>query len=324
MAWGELQLFDIPGFSALVLLTVVLSWLALRCWRARRPLIKWLCGVVVSILALASILLVGAASAGYWRLNRVHDNPVHLTVVEATPESIQRGEWFQPYCSSCHAEERGMAMTGQDFLGDDDAPPIGVFHAPNLTPVHLGDWSDGELIRAIREGVHRNGRSLLIMPSKYLRNLSDEDVFSIVAYLRSLPPEGDATPPNRLNVLGAIMVLPAPIFEAQPPLSGPVTAPPPGPTAAYGTYLSSFTCDICHGADGLGDPEFPSPPLIGVPYAWNERAFIDFMRTGIRPDGSSVDGERMPWQDMSAFLNDDDELRAIYAHLALLTKGVSE
>lgn len=316
-------MFDILGFSALVLLTVLLSWLALRLWRARRPLVKWLGGVVVSVLALISLLLVGAAVAGYWRLNRSYDNPVHSTVVESTPERLQRGEWFQPYCSSCHAEEQGAALTGQDFLGE-DAPPIGVFHAPNLTPVHLGDWSDGEIIRAIREGVHRDGRSLLIMPSKQLRHISDEDVFSIVAYLRSLPPEGEATPPNRLNVLGAILVLSLPIFEAQPPLSAPVIAPPPGPTAAYGSYLSSFTCDICHGADGLGDPDFPSPPLIGIPLAWNERAFIDFMRTGIRPDGNSVDERKMPWKEMSAFLGDDDELLAIYAHMALMAKGVSE
>ena len=214
-------------------------------------------------------------------------------------------------------------MTGQDFLGE-DAPPIGVFHAPNLTPVHLNNWSDGEILRAIREGIHRDGRSLLIMPSKYLRHLSDEDVFSIVAYLRSVPPEGEAAPTNRLNVLGAIMVLLSPIFEAQPPLSGPVFAPPPGPTAAYGDYLASFTCDLCHGDNSLGDPSFPSPPLIGIPLAWNESTFIDFMRTGIRPDGSSVDAERMPWKEMSAFLRNDDDLRAIYAHIALLVKGDSQ
>ena len=316
-------MFDIPGFSALVLLTAVLSWLALRLWRARRPLVKWLFGLAASMLALASLLLVVGALAGYWRLNRSYDNPIHAIVVEATPERLTRGEWFHPYCSGCHAEEQGAALTGQDFLGE-DAPPIGVFHAPNLTPVHLGDWTDGEIVRAIREGVHRDGRSLLIMPSGQLRHLSDEDVYSIVAYLRSLPPQGEATPPNNLNVLGAIMVVPAPFFEAQPPLSGPVIAPAPGPTAAYGAYLSSFTCEICHGADGLGDPDFASPPLIGIPLAWNERAFIDFMRTGIRPDGSSVDAERMPWKDMSAFLGDDDELRAIYAHMALRARGDSD
>lgn len=316
-------MFDIVGVSLLVLLTAVVSWLAFRFWRARRPLVKWLCGVVVSVLALASMLLVSAALAGYWRLNRDYDNPVHPTVVEATAERLQRGEWFHPYCSGCHAKEQGTALTGKDFLGE-DAPPIGVFHAPNLTPVHLRDWSDGEIIRAIREGVHRNDRSLLIMPSRHLRHLSDEDVLSIVAYLRALPPEGEATPPNNLNVLGAIMVLRAPVFEAQPPLSAPVIGPPPGPTAAYGAYLSSFTCDICHGDDALGDPEFPSPPLIGIALAWDETAFIDFMRTGIRPDGSSVDAERMPWKDMSRFLGDDDELRAIYAHLALLGKGLSD
>lgn len=316
-------MFDVIGVSSLVLLTAVLWLLVFRLGRARRPLVKWLGGVVVSIFALASMLLVGAALAGFWRLNRSYDNPVHPTVVEATPERLQRGEWFHPYCSGCHAKEEGAALTGRDFLGE-DAPPIGVFHAPNLTPVHLHDWSDGEVIRAIREGVHRSGRSLLIMPSKYLRHLSDEDVFSIVAYLRALPPEGEATPPNNLNVLGAIMSLRAPIFEAQPPLSAPVIGPPPGPTAAYGAYLSSFTCDICHGSDALGGAEFQSPPLIGIPLAWDETAFIEFIRTGLRPDGSRVDAERMPWKDMSGFLGNDDELRAIYAHLEFLAKDLSE
>jgi cytochrome c553 len=181
--------------------------------------------------------------------------------------------------------------------------------------VHLADWSDGDIVRAIREGIHPSGRSLLIMPSRVLRNLSDEDVQAIVAYLRYLPPEGEETPPNRLNTLGAIMVLKASIFEAQPPVTEPVLSPPAGPTAAYGAYLSSFTCEICHGADLLGDPKFQGPPLVAIPIAWSDEDFIDFMRTGIRPDGSSVDEEAMPWKDLSRMFSDDEELLAIYAFL---------
>ncbi len=153
------------------------------------------------------------------------------------------------------------------------------------------------------------------MPSTGWRNLSDEDVQAIVAYLRSLPAEGSETLPNRLNVLGAIMSLPAPIFVAQPPITEPVLSPPTGPTVAYGAYVSSFTCNGCHGSDLLGDPDASVPPLVAIPLAWSEQQFIQFMRTGTRPGGSSVDGEAMPWKALSGLLSEDDELRAVYAHL---------
>ena len=153
------------------------------------------------------------------------------------------------------------------------------------------------------------------MPSDVFRHLSDEDVQAIGAYLRSLKPEGADMPPNRLNVLGAIMVNIAPIFRAQAPITEPVLAPPAGPTAAYGSYLSSFTCEACHGADLMGDAEFQVPPLLAVPVAWGEENFIKFMRTGKRPDGSQVDEETMPWKNLGRLFPEDDELRAIYAHL---------
>lgn len=307
-------MFDIVGIFILVLLLVLFGWLSRRAWRAQRPLVKWSGAITSGILALAVGVVLGAALLGYWKLNHTRENPVPQISVVVTPERVARGARFEPFCAGCHAPEAGEPMTGRDFLGE-DAPPIGTFYAPNLTPVHLEAWSDGEIIRAIREGVHRSGRSLLIMPSSALHHLSDSDVQAIVAYLRSLSPNGSETPPNRLNVLGAVMANVAPIFEAQPPITGPVPASEPGPTAEYGAYLSSFTCELCHGNDLRGNPESQAPPLIGIALAWDEQQFIDFMRTGIRPGGSSVDSEAMPWEDLSRFLREDDEVRAIYVHL---------
>lgn len=312
-------MFDFFGVSLLLLLVLVFGWLASRAWRVKRPVLKWLGATTVGLLTLVLGVLLGAALFGYWKLNRSHDNPVAQFNVSATPEQIARGEQLGILCAECHAPEAGAPMTGKDFLGE-DAPPIGEFYAPNLTPAHLAEWSDGEVVRAIREGVHKSGRSLLIMPSEILRNLSDEDVQAIVAYLRSLKQEGVDTPPNQLNVLGAIMVTQAPIFQAQPPITDPVLAPPAGPTAAYGAYLSSFTCAACHGADLLGDAEAPS--LLAVPLAWGEQSFIEFMRTGVRPDGSSVDGEAMPWKFIGRLITEDGELRAIYAHLQEESEGL--
>lgn len=307
-------MFDLVGVAALLLVVALFGWLTRRAWRAQRPAVKWTGGIASAMLTLVAGVLLGAVLVGYGKLNRTHDNPIPQVSVAVTPERVARGARFEPFCEGCHAPEPGAPMTGRDFLAE-DAPPIGTFYAPNLTPVHLESWSDGELIRAIREGVHRSGRSLLIMPSSALHHLSDRDVQAIVAYLRSLPPAGSATPPNRLNALGALMANVAPIFEAQPPITEPVSAPPPGPTAAYGAYLSSFTCELCHGDELLGDPEFQAPALIGIPLVWDEQQFMHFMRTGTRPDGSSVDGALMPWEDLSRFLREDDEVRALYAHL---------
>lgn len=314
-------MFDYFGVSLLVLLVLVFGWLVSRMWRVKQPALKWLGAIVAGLLTLVVGLLLGAALFGYWKLNRSHDNPVPQVSVVVTPERVARGERFESICAGCHAPEADAPMTGKDFLGE-DAPPIGDFFAPNLTPAHLTDWSDGEIIRAVREGIHRSGRSLLIMPSEYWRHLSDEDIQAIVAYLRSLKPEGVGTPPNRLNVLGAIMSNIAPIFQAQAPVTEPVLAPPTGPTAAYGAYLSSFTCELCHGVDLLGNADEQVPPLLAVPLAWGEQNFIEFMRTGARPDGSKVDEEAMPWEELSRLFSEDEELRAIYAHLQKVFEGL--
>lgn len=275
-------MFDFFGVFFLVLLVFVFGWLVSRAWRLKRPALKWLGATVAGLLMLTLVVLLGAALFGYWKLNRSHDNPVPQLSVSMTPERLARGERFEPICAGCHAPEADTAMTGKDFLGE-DAPPIGDFYAPNLTPAHLADWSDGEIVRAIREGVHRSGRSLLIMPSEFFHQLSDEDVQSIVAFLRSLAPQGVDTPPNRLNVLGAIMANIAPIFQVQAPITEPVLAPSAGPTATYGAYLTSFTCELCHGVDLLGDAG--TPPLLAIPPAWGEQNFIKFMRTGTRLEG---------------------------------------
>ncbi len=105
---------------------------------------------------------------------------------------------------------------------------IGDFWAPNLTPAGLADWSDGEIVRAIREGVGRDGRSLLSVPSATFRNLSDSDVLALLAYLRTQLAMGEPSPARRCNVLGAILIatiIPDESFSAQPPLVAPVVGP---------------------------------------------------------------------------------------------------
>jgi cytochrome c553 len=209
------------------------------------------------------------------------------------------------------------------------APPIGTLYAPNLTPSgNIKDWSDGEVIRAIREGVHKNGRSLLIMPSDNFRNLSDDDVQAVVAYLRSQPATGGPTPTNEFNLFGALFINLFDFRTAQQPV-GSVTAPQQG-TPQYGKYMVDVIgCRSCHGdqLQGKADTGQPGPPpgpnLTRIVPQWTEGQFMAFFNTGKRPDGTMVpiltlpsgfSEPRMPWTEVRA-VTTDDELKAIYAYL---------
>ncbi len=97
------------------------------------------------------------------------------------------------HCVECHTPmgehghpdfEHRLGAGGVDFPG-----PWGVSTSANLTPIGLGDWSDAEIERAIREGVSRAGRQLMPpMAFAYYKDISEPDMAAIIAYLRSLPP----------------------------------------------------------------------------------------------------------------------------------------
>jgi cytochrome c553 len=217
-----------------------------------------------------------------------------------------------------------------DFLTKFAAPPLGTLYAPNLTPSgNIQDWTDGELIRAIREGIHKNGRSLLIMPAENLRNLSDDDVQALVAYLRSQPAIGGPTPTNKFDLVGAIFINLFDFRTAQSPVGNVVTAPQPG-IPEYGRYMVDIIgCRSCHGdqLQGKLDKGQPGPPpgpnLTLIVPQWTEEQFMTFFNTGELPGGKLVpiltlpngfSEPRMPWPLVRAATT-DDELKAMYAYL---------
>jgi mono/diheme cytochrome c family protein len=320
---GE-NVFDYVGVGILVILLILFGFLTWRSWRARNRALKWVGTIVAGLLTLLVAVVTGAGLYGFSLLNRTHTNPVQPVAVVGTPEQIARGQKLALGCTGCHSTNGQQPLGGQNFT-EDGGPPVGTLYAANLTPGgETKDWSDGEIIRAIREGIHKNGRSLLIMPSSTYRGLSDEDVQALVAFLRSQPAE-PATPPTNINLVGALLVTVSggAFLAAQEPIAGPVTAPPAGPTAEYGQYLAYTIggCRDCHGpnlAGGAADPNGPAagPNITTVGQRWSEADFMKAIRTGTKPDGTQLSDE-MPWKEISAFTNDDD-LRAIYAFLKTL------
>lgn len=171
---------------------------------------------------------------------------VHLPAAAETP--VERGRYLVESiagCGNCHSlQDAGGPIPGRELAG---GPPMkeAVFEAypPNLTPdreTGLGAWSDDEIVRAIREGISRDGRVMgPPMPFALYRGMSDDDARAIVAYLRSLKPVRNAVPATVYK-----MPLPA---SWGPPVHG-VTAPPRGDKVAYGAYLGGPVghCVECH------------------------------------------------------------------------------
>jgi mono/diheme cytochrome c family protein len=148
-------MFDFLGVTVLVSLAALGTWLAMRARRAQNRVAKWVGLVLSSLLATISTLAVGVALIGFDKLNFPPHRPAVTDLkVAGSPEQVARGARFGELCAACHSPDGNVPLAGQDFFKE--GPPFGTLYAPNLTPAgEIKDWSDGEIVRAIREGCIR-------------------------------------------------------------------------------------------------------------------------------------------------------------------------
>ena len=120
--------------------------------------------------------------------------------IELTPERIQRGEYLANHvtvCMDCHSTRdwslysgpivSGTLGKGGEYFGPEMGFP-GKFYSRNITPAKLVDWTDGEIFRAITTGVSKDGKALFpVMPYLYYGKMDKEDVYAIIAYIRTIP-----------------------------------------------------------------------------------------------------------------------------------------
>jgi mono/diheme cytochrome c family protein len=308
----------------LVLVTIValFVWLARRAWRIRQPVARWALTIQAALPALLFTLVVGFILYGYYQVYGPRSVPVPSTTVVATPQQVARGAHLSlTVCAPCYGTDGQLPMSGGRDIATDSPLPIGTLVPPNLTPAGpLQSWSDGEIMRAIRDGVQQNGRTLL-MPTQNLRNLSDEDVTAIIAYLRSQPAmQNETTPTNISPVLAFFFGTGLAGQVHYPPVTAPVDAPPKAPTAEYGAYIVSYNdCRSCHGADLNGSTGGglapPAPNARAIVAGWTREQFIQAMRTGVDPSGHTIQPP-MPWKAIGRM--DDEELTALYTYLRSL------
>jgi len=127
---------------------------------------------------------------------------------------------------------------GDEFSREMGFP--GHYYATNITPGEIGNWTDGEIYRAITSGVSKDGRALFpIMPYPYLAKADMEDVYSVIAYLRTLPTIEKSYPkPESDFPMNFIINLIPEKVDHQPSVD-------PSDQLAYGEYLS-WSCIECH------------------------------------------------------------------------------
>jgi mono/diheme cytochrome c family protein len=216
--------------------------------------------------------------------------------------SVERGEYLvrgPAGCGNCHTP-----MGPEGFLMDQELAgrlveenPDFTAIAANITPAgRIADWSDAELARAIREGIRPDGTLIgPPMPFAMYRGLGDDDLMSIVAFLRTLPAVEAEVPQSVYNI---------PLPPAYGPPVDSVTAPERAVTAEYGAYLAGPVahCMECH------TPMGPQGPLLDT----------DLGRGGFEfhgPWGTSVAANITNHEDGLAGYS-DDEIKA------MITQGV--
>ena len=301
--------------------------------RALRVLLKILGYGALSIVALIVVALIVIF------LFFPRKEEPSAEVIERTPERLARGEYLVNHvasCMVCHSErDWGIYSAPVDPATAGQGTYVTLFGEPyansaNLTPFGLGDWSDGEVVRAITAGVKKDGSPVHpLMSFDTYAKMGEEDVKAVVAYLRTLKPIERTPPPNELNFLFTIVsrIIPKP-WEPQP-------VPSRTDKVAYGRYLVEMAeCGVCHrgtmeggrkqtvpaegGATVMSANLTPDPTGIG---GWSRENFIgafkaftseDSRRISTQPGQNTV----MPWVQYAGMTEED--LGAIYDYLRTL------
>lgn len=297
-----------------------------------------LLGVVV-ILMIGAVVYINSAFPDV-------GEPPQITV-KTDSVTLARGEYLVTHvnaCFDCHAENDFKKFGGKHIAGTEgrggnkygeEAGFPGNFYAANLTPHHLGDWTDGEIARAIRAGVSKDGRALFpLMPYASYRYLADEDIAAIIAYLRSMEPIENDVPVSEAAFPFSM------ILKMIPGPADPMDKPDGSDPVKLGEYLAHVGgCVDCHTPviDNTpdmtrvfaGGHEYPLPtggvcrsanitPHVETGIgAWTKDQFIARFRYYKDNDSLFVKpGEfntLMPWYAYSGMK--DEDLGAIYDYL---------
>ena len=278
---------------------------------------------ILGRLAIALIALVVLAvgyiyAASEWMLRRKYDEAPQPLAALASPTEADLAEGERlSMIVGCWAGCHGKKGEG----GTEEAPGIFEATAPTMSDV-LPQYSDAELVRLIRLGIKRDGRTAIGMISGTFYPLGDADLARIIAHLRRQPA---STPVPRVRGVEFVGRLALALGEwhtsaGEVDRSMPRWGELPRNTAfERGRYLVSITCTECHGLD-LQGKEYLKSPALDIVKAYQPDQFAHLMRTG-EPTGGRELG-MMAATARAAFSHfTDEEIGDLYAYLVDYRKG---
>jgi mono/diheme cytochrome c family protein len=301
-----------------------------------------------------SLLIMAALSAIYFTAcNNNKTESQAANEEDSLKQVIERGKYLATYvvpCLDCHSKRdwtkfSGPVLSGTEGMGGEvfdhtlfDAMPGTVF-AKNITSdsaTGIGAWTDDELLRAMTQGINKNGDTLFpIMPYANLNHMVKKDLLSIIAYIRTLKPIKNTISERQL-MIPISMAYPAPALQ---PSVDANAAPPESDRVKFGEYLVTMAdCGTCHTPFVQGQPDFSRSLSGGNTFTletfkvtsanitpdsatgigtWTEDAFIAKFENNSSDANVNRDPGKMnsimPWSLYGKM--GEANLRAIYAYL---------
>jgi len=271
----------------------------------------------VRIIAWSAVVLVVLVLSAVTYITTVLPNvggPEDIKV-QITPERVQRGKYLATHvavCVDCHSphdwtklggpmDTTQLGAGGEKFDAGVGFP--GSVVVPNITPYNLRNWTDGELKRAITTGVRKDGSAIFpLMPWKGYSKMDNEDINSIIAYIRTLKAVDAKHPKASLDFPLNILV------HTMPQKAQPGKLPDIRDSIQYGAYIvNSAGCIDCHSQDNQGEY------LPGLEYAGGKPfkvGAITVKSANITPDAATGIGKWTSEQFVARFKTYKDQRTA--------------
>ncbi|WP_144631565.1 cytochrome c [Bordetella genomosp. 13] len=286
-------------------------------WKSKRQILNISC----ALLALAAGPLAAAADAP----------------APASQQKLLDGKYLSiaADCVACHTAKGGAPYAGGYAIES----PMGQIWSTNITPSKrfgIGDYTEREFARALREGIARDGHHLYpAMPYTSYAQLTDKDVSALYAYfMNDVKPVEKATPRTDLPFpfsMRASMVGWNLVYNSVKPFTPDPSKPQ---EINRGNYLANALahCAECHTPrTALMGPD-TSLPLAGGPvgawYAlnitsdktagiggWSDQELYQYLRTGHAEGRGQAAGPMAEAVENSLQFLSDGDLRAIVAYL---------
>ncbi len=227
--------------------------------KVKKPLLYVLLFIVTLIVAGVTYIKLALPNVG-------KPEDIHVTI---DSQHVARGKYLAMHvtaCMDCHSTRDWKHFAGpvdSNMIGgggekfDARAGFPGDMYSTNITPFNLSSWTDGEIFRAITSGVKKDGSAIFpLMPWQSYSKMDRQDIYDIIAYLRTIPSQNKTYAPTKLDFPLNLLV------NTMPEKATLGKRPSESDTLKYGEYLVQIAaCKDCH------TPEVKGKLIEGMEYA---------------------------------------------------------